>query len=204
MNLTIQEEFLMSYLYFGWFAPDGVLVLPTLENKKSSQSYSHFEILPNRFNSLFDAYNAGYIRFFTLRNAPKTLVLSGVLERFDKRTVILGVKNLHNLIISGKLEKLFSQLPLPEKFIFELNPLNYSGGKRRIYFESESEEEFIQRIRILSPEKENIEEEIVKRGGKYYLYSKKSHKKLGGPYNTRDEALKRERQVQYFKHAKNY
>ena len=34
----------------------------------------------------------------------------------------------------------------------------------------------------------------------YVLLSKKTRKKLGGPYKTRDEALKRERQVQFFKH----
>jgi len=34
----------------------------------------------------------------------------------------------------------------------------------------------------------------------YVLLSKKTGKKLGGPYKTRDEALKRERQVQFFKH----
>jgi hypothetical protein len=33
----------------------------------------------------------------------------------------------------------------------------------------------------------------------YVLYSKSTHKKLGGPYKTRDEAVKRERQVQFFK-----
>ena len=49
---------------------------------------------------------------------------------------------------------------------------------------------------------------IVKRNGKYYLYSKSKdpktgkRKKLGGPYTTRDQAVKREKQVQYFKHKK--
>lgn len=41
---------------------------------------------------------------------------------------------------------------------------------------------------------------IIKRKGKYYLFSKDGGKKLGGPYNSRDEALKREKQVNYFKH----
>jgi len=40
---------------------------------------------------------------------------------------------------------------------------------------------------------------IRNRSGKYYLYSKDGKKKLGGPYNTKAEAYKRERQVQYFK-----
>lgn len=34
------------------------------------------------------------------------------------------------------------------------------------------------------------------------LLSKSTGKKLGGPYKTKDEALKRERQVQFFKHKK--
>ena len=36
----------------------------------------------------------------------------------------------------------------------------------------------------------------------YVLYSKDGSRKLGGPYRTREEALKRERQVQFFKHAR--
>jgi hypothetical protein len=36
----------------------------------------------------------------------------------------------------------------------------------------------------------------------YVLYSKDGARKLGGPYRTRDEALRRERQVQFFKHSK--
>ena len=35
----------------------------------------------------------------------------------------------------------------------------------------------------------------------YVLYSTDGSRKLGGPYKTRAEALRRERQVQFFKHA---
>lgn len=40
---------------------------------------------------------------------------------------------------------------------------------------------------------------IVKRKKGYYVISKKGHKNLGGPYKTRAEALKRLRQVEFFK-----
>ncbi len=43
---------------------------------------------------------------------------------------------------------------------------------------------------------------IVKRKTGYFVLSKKTRKNLGGPYKTRDEALKRLRQVEYFKHLK--
>jgi hypothetical protein len=36
----------------------------------------------------------------------------------------------------------------------------------------------------------------------YVLLSKTAGKKLGGPYKTREQALKRERQVQFFKRRK--
>lgn len=39
---------------------------------------------------------------------------------------------------------------------------------------------------------------IVHRKGKYTLYSKSSHRRLG-TYRTEKEAKKRERQIQYFK-----
>jgi hypothetical protein len=45
---------------------------------------------------------------------------------------------------------------------------------------------------------------IVKTPKGYVLYSKKKtggkRKKLGGPYKTRQAAVRREKQVQYFKH----
>jgi hypothetical protein len=36
----------------------------------------------------------------------------------------------------------------------------------------------------------------------YVVYSEKTSRRLGGPYKTRAEALRRLRQVEYFKHKK--
>lgn len=47
---------------------------------------------------------------------------------------------------------------------------------------------------------EKIEEKIVKKNKKYYLLSKKTGNNLGGPYDTKEKAGQRERQVQFFKH----
>jgi len=41
---------------------------------------------------------------------------------------------------------------------------------------------------------------IVKRKAGYYVLSEKTRRNLGGPYETREEAEKRLRQVEYFKH----
>lgn len=43
---------------------------------------------------------------------------------------------------------------------------------------------------------------IVKKKNGYYVLSEKTKRNLGGPYKTRDEAKKRLRQVEYFKHLK--
>lgn len=43
---------------------------------------------------------------------------------------------------------------------------------------------------------------IVKKADGYHVISKKTKRNLGGPYKTRDEALKRLRQVEFFKHLK--
>jgi hypothetical protein len=43
---------------------------------------------------------------------------------------------------------------------------------------------------------------IVKRDDGYYVVSEKTEKNLGGPYKTREEAEKRLRQVEFFKHNK--
>lgn len=50
-------------------------------------------------------------------------------------------------------------------------------------------------------EKLAIQEHIRKEGGKYVLYSKDGKKRLG-EYGSREEAEKRLRQVEYFKHEK--
>lgn len=42
---------------------------------------------------------------------------------------------------------------------------------------------------------------IKKSGGGYSLYSHKG-KRLGGPYKSKGEAMRREKQVNYFKHKK--
>lgn len=41
---------------------------------------------------------------------------------------------------------------------------------------------------------------VVKEKGKWYVKSKDGKKNLGGPYNTKEEAVKRLQQVEYFKH----
>lgn len=43
---------------------------------------------------------------------------------------------------------------------------------------------------------------IVKRKKGYYVLSEKTKRNLGGPYKTRQEAVKRLRQVEYFKRLK--
>jgi hypothetical protein len=43
---------------------------------------------------------------------------------------------------------------------------------------------------------------IVKKKTGYYVLSEKTKRNLGGPYKTREEAVKRLRQVEYFKHLK--
>lgn len=43
---------------------------------------------------------------------------------------------------------------------------------------------------------------IVKRKKGYFVLSEKTRRNMGGPYKTRAEALKRLRQVEYFKHLK--
>ncbi len=43
---------------------------------------------------------------------------------------------------------------------------------------------------------------IVKRKSGYFVLSEKTRRNLGGPYKTRGEALKRLRQVEFFKHLK--
>jgi hypothetical protein len=43
---------------------------------------------------------------------------------------------------------------------------------------------------------------IVKREDGYYVLSEKTKKNLGGPYKTREEAVERLQQVEFFKRKK--
>jgi hypothetical protein len=43
---------------------------------------------------------------------------------------------------------------------------------------------------------------IVKRKTGYFVLSEKKRRNMGGPYKTRAEAVKRLRQVEFFKHLK--
>jgi hypothetical protein len=43
---------------------------------------------------------------------------------------------------------------------------------------------------------------IVKKEDGYYVLSEKTKRSLGGPYKTEEEARKRLRQVEFFKHQK--
>lgn len=41
---------------------------------------------------------------------------------------------------------------------------------------------------------------IVKKKDGYYVLSKKTKRNLGGPYKKREDAIRRLRQVEFFKH----
>ena len=43
---------------------------------------------------------------------------------------------------------------------------------------------------------------ITKRKAGYYVLSEKTKRNMGGPYKTRDEAKKRLRQIEFFRHQK--
>ena len=48
-----------------------------------------------------------------------------------------------------------------------------------------------------------IEERIVKRNGKYFVVSEDGKKNLGGPYDSREQAVNRLGQVEHFKNKEN-
>ena len=47
---------------------------------------------------------------------------------------------------------------------------------------------------------EQVDEDIVHSKNGWTLFSKNTHKRLGGPYPSKEQAIKREKQVAYFKH----
>jgi hypothetical protein len=93
---------------------------------------------------------------------------------------------------------------------------HFSKEEIKEYIEKvESDEEFANENAISDDYKEELEveaEEIIfedfseaiikKEDGKFYVYDESGNKRLGGPYDSRDQAIKRLRQIEFFKKTK--
>lgn len=72
----------------------------------------------------------------------------------------------------------------------------------RIEGHAQHPEKYVEDFEDEELDDETLDEHIVKRSNGYYLLSKSTGKNLGGPYPNRSGAEKRERAVQFWKHAR--
>ncbi|MCX8008505.1 MAG: hypothetical protein N3A54_02240 [Patescibacteria group bacterium] len=192
------------YFYFGWITPNGEFLTPYPEKVKTS---SHFDIIRNRFRDEEEAFNNGYVKVIgesyykgDIHFEAKWRYAKNDIDSFVE-SFVRGLKNIEEMIVSGKMCELFGCdfIPLPKSLVIFFGVFTISVKK---YISPSQAGRVLKNALLekLQEEQDTLNETIVKRDGKYYLYSKDGSRKLGGPYRSRKQALKRERQVQYFKH----
>jgi len=213
----INEDHIYNYYAWGWIDPQGKIYNAT-ENKKYSEAITHGELLElitgdenisgDEDSSYFDYIVQGWTRwmipspndglFFDMYKKVNSEVKRAIWDLAREYAKIISF--VHIDVIknsSGTLNEPleFENLRQLRQYL-ETGKKPFEGERAFAVGESESPKG------ILSKYLTGLTEEIVKRSDGYYLISKKTGRNLGGPYETREQALKRERQVQFFKHLK--
>jgi hypothetical protein len=197
------------YTYWGWIDLDGNLVFPTKEQKDSKENeYSHSNILPNIYE--YQALQSGWLKFFIEKKTPKKLEIYGYLPN-DKDRIVKGVENIINSIVRGIKKDVFGEnINLPDEISWFLRTLKGNKKDRREIVKRDDtlrrlrnslkEPSIIKKLYRNIVDEEKIEEKIVKKDKKYFIFSKDGKKKLGGPYTSKKKATKRLSQIEFFKH----
>ena len=199
----VDEAHDLDYLYWGWIGADGKIY-----DKPKSTHTMHAEYVrdilidisnPNDATDNFDhtdsydsegiAENLGWVRFF-LTSSIIEMFFSVYLQGFKLTPKIYtAIKQV--LDRAHKLTK----MPIFRSYNFEnsidrpLNPIEVADP-----------DEFLKKLRNKYRGVSEMNEDIVHSKKGWTLFSKKTHKRLGGPYDSKEQAIKRERQVAYFKH----
>lgn len=190
------DEAHVYWKYWGWISPEGKIITPFGifdnfgPNAKSSKLIpatvaSHQQLIQQLLgNSATEssAKSKGYVRWLVEPGTNKLL--------FD--------------VINIKSGKIFKGI---ESVTKEYRSLERTKSDNNFKFESLNPEReiaasnsgvFITELREFLVNEMNEDIEHSEKG--WTLFSKKTHKRLGGPYASKEQAIKRERQVAYFKH----
>ena len=192
----VDEAHALDYIYWGWIDANGKIYD---EPKSTARLHMHYaqDILidisdPRDASDNFDhtdsyaaemkVLNLGWVRFFL---TPEYEMFFSVYSRGFKLspTISTAIKQ-----VLDRAHKLTNR-PIFRSYNFEnsidrpLNPIEVADP-----------DEFLRKLR------NKMNEDIVHSKNGWTLFSKKTHKRLGGPYPSKEQAIKRERQVAYFKH----
>lgn len=198
----VDEAHDLKYIYWGWIAANGKIY-----DKPKSTHIIHAEYVrdilidisdPRDASDNFDhtdshdaeekAFNLGWVRFFLTREYE---MFFSVYSRGFKLspTISTAIKQ-----VLDRAHKLTNR-PIFRSYNFEnsidrpLNPIEVADP-----------DEFLRKLRNKYRAVSEMNEDIVHSKNGWTLFSKKTHKRLGGPYPSKEQAIKREKQVTYFKH----
>ncbi len=150
------------------------------------------------------------MKFFIEKKTPKKLEIYGYLPN-DKDRIVKGVENIINSIVRGIKKDVFGEnINLPDEISWFLRTLKGNKKDRREIVKRDDtlrrlrnslkEPSIIKKLYRNIVDEEKIEEKIVKKDKKYFIFSKDGKKKLGGPYTSKKKATKRLSQIEFFKH----
>jgi len=119
-----------------------------------------------------------------------------------KDTIPVSKQGLESKNFKGTLEVSLVKCKKCEmEFDYENNPEKSMGVTKCPYCSEDLTDKDIEFLKTIIASEEDLEDGmIVKQKDGWHVISEKTGKNLGGPYKTRKEALKRLRQVEFYKH----
>lgn len=180
----LQEAHIFHYKYWGWIDPKGKLVLPNETDKTHTAIL--IRVTKDEKMTEMKACDLGWVRWLIDPDSDEMYFNSRKIQESSWSAI---VKTMTSVV-----EK-YPNCPL---YTFEWFPKHI----KRI--EEGDASVFLKKVKNIFRKAMTVSEMIVHTKKGYVLYSLRKHngkrKKLGGPYPSKEGAVKRERQVQYFKH----
>jgi len=179
----MNEAHIFDYPYWGWISPVGEVFLPT---RKDEGLHDHIiqHVTDGKIKSAERGMNIGWVRFF--------IELDDNSMHFET----INIDKVNFSKVSSKIKSIVNSHFNCSAFNFEWLPSTPPAYAKKRHIEEDDPTIFIKKVSNVLRINEHIEHS--KNG--WTLFSKKTHKRLGGPYSSKEQAIKRERQVAYFKH----
>ena len=175
----VDEAHVFNYTYWGWISPVGKLFLP--DPKKNEGLHDHLikNVTDGEIISAEKGMKVGWVRFF--------IELDDKSMHFET----FNIDKVNFSKVTSKIKSIVNSHLNCSAFNFE-----WMANKYPKHIEEDDPTVFIKKVSNVLRINEHIEHS--EKG--WTLFSKKTHKRLGGPYSSKEQAIKRERQVAYFKH----
>lgn len=179
----VDEAHLFKYPYWGWISPVGEVVLPT-RNDEGLHDHLIKNVTNGEIKSAERGMVKGWVRFFI------------ELDDNSMHFQTINIDKVNFSKVSSKIKSIVNKHLNCSAFNFEWLPSLPMAYAKRKHIEEDDPTVFIKKVSNVL----RMNEDIVHSKNGWTLFSKKTHKRLGGPYPSKEKAIKREKQVAYFKH----